>query len=208
MKGFPRWNKKENMPKKKKRKASSTRQLINIKTISDYSLCCYNDVELVFFLVQPPNLSVMSTENVGAKIFAMTNVIKGIEHIEILCLNSRDNFEYNKIFIKERIQKERNVQVRKLLEQDLIHLDKIQIQSATARSFALVIRIKKENQAEIFPLLRRIEKLLKLQGFTVERAGKEELKELLAVYFEQNVTSDQFEDVDGERWLKESEATL
>ena len=145
----------------------------------------------------------MSVENVGAKIFSMTNVLKGIDDIEILCLNSRDNFEYNKIFIKERIQRERNVQVRKLLEQDLIHLDKIQIQTATARLFALVVRIKEENQAEIFPLLRRIEKLLKLQGFDVERAGKEQLKELLAVYFEQNVTTDQFEDIDGERWLED-----
>ena len=82
-------------------------------------------------------------------------------------------------------------------------MDKIQIQTATARLFALVVRIKEENQAEIFPLLRRIEKLLKLQGFDVERAGKEQLKELLAVYFEQNVTTDQFEDIDGERWLED-----
>lgn len=191
--------------KKKKQKKDSTRQLMNIKTISDYSLCCFNHVELVFFLVQPPNLSVMSTENVGAKIFSMTNILKGIDDIEILCLNSRDNFEYNKIFIRQRIAEERNESVRKLLEKDLLHLDKIQIQTATARSFALVVRIKEEDKAEIFPLLRRIEKLLKLQGFSVERAGKEELKELLAVYFEQNVTTDKFEDMDGERWLKDED---
>ena len=96
--------------------------------------------------------------------------------------------------------------MKKLLEKDLLHLDKIQIQTATARSFALMIRIKEENQSEIFPLLRRIEKLLKLQGFDVERAGKEQLKELLAVYFEQNVTTDKFEDIDGERWLKDEQA--
>lgn len=191
------------MHKKQKKKNDSTRQLMNIKTISDYSLCCINQVELVFFLIQPPNLSVMSVENVGAKIFSMTNVLKGIDDMEILCLNSRDNFEYNKIFIKERIQKEKNSNVKRLLEKDLLHLDKIQIQTATARSFALIIRIKEENQSEIFPLLRRIEKLLKLQGFDVERAGKEQLKELLAVYFEQNVTTDTFEDMDGERWLKD-----
>lgn len=191
------------MRKKQKKKNNATRQLMNIKTISDYSLCCINQVELVFFLIQPPNLSVMSVENVGAKIFSMTNVLKGIDDMEILCLNSRDNFEYNKIFIKERIQKEKNSNVKRLLEKDLLHLDKIQIQTATARSFALMIRIKEENQSEIFPLLRRIEKLLKLQGFDVERAGKEQLKELLAVYFEQNVTTDKFEDIDGERWLKD-----
>lgn len=194
------------MRKKRKRKNNSTRQLMNIKTISEYSLCCINQIELVFFLIQPPNLSVMSVENVGAKIFSMTNVLKGIDDMEILCLNSRDNFEYNKIFIKERIRKEKNSNIKRLLEKDLLHLDKIQIQTATARSFALMIRIKEDNQSEIFPLLRRIEKLLKLQGFDVERAGKEQLKELLAVYFEQNVTTDIFEDVDGERWLKDEQA--
>lgn len=189
--------------KKKQKQKNSTKELMNIKTISDYSLCCLNHTELVFFLIQPPNLSVMSTESVGAKIFAMTNVLKGINDLEILCLNSRDNFEYNKIFIRDRIEKEQNESVRSLLEQDLIHLDKIQIQTATARSFALVVRIKEDDKVEIFPLLRRIEKLLKLQGFVVERAGKEDLKELLAVYFEQNVTTEKFEDIDGERWLKD-----
>lgn len=189
--------------KKNRKKKNSTRDLMNIQTISDYGLCCMNHTELVFFLIQPPNLSVMSAESVGAKIFAMTNVLKGIDDLEIICLNSRDNFEYNKIFMRERIEKEENESIRHLLEQDLLHLDRIQIQTATARSFALAVRIREENKAELFPLLRRIEKLLKLQGFAVERAGREELKELLAVYFEQNVTTERFEDIDGERWLKD-----
>ena len=175
---------------------------MNIQTLTDHSLLCFDQTELVFFLIQPPNLSVMSSENISAMIFSLTNILKGISELEILCLNSRDNFEYNKIFMRERISETKNESIRALLEQDLIHLDKIQIQTATARLFTLVIRIKKEDQAEIFPLLRRIEKLLKLQGFQVMRAGKEELKELLAVYFEQNVTTEKFEDVDGERWWK------
>ncbi len=183
------------------KKKNNTRQLLNIKTISEFSLICNNNEELVFFQIQPPNLSVMSPESIGAKIFSMTNVLKGIEGIEILCMNGRDNFDNNKNFIKQRIQKEKSEKIRRLLEKDLIHLDKIQIQTATARFFSLVIRIKEENQAEILPLLRRIEKLLKLQGFEVKKSSREELKEYLAVYFEQNVTTDKFENVDGERWL-------
>ncbi len=189
------------MNKQKNKKSKSTRQLMNIKTISEFSLYCYNNEELVFFKVLPPNLSVMSPESIGAKIFSMTNVLKGIDGIEILCLNGRDNFENNKIFIKQRIKEEKSEKIRKLLERDLVHLDKIQIQTATARNFSLIIRIKEENQSEIYPLLRRIEKLLKLQGFEVKKADKEELKELLAIFFEQNVTTDKFEDMDGERWL-------
>ena len=183
------------------KKKNNTRQLLNIKTISEFSLICNKNEELVFFQIQPPNLSVMSPESIGAKIFSMTNVLKGIEGIEILCMNGRDNFDNNKNFIKQRIQKEKSEKIRRLLEKDLIHLDKIQIQTATARFFSLVIRIKEENQAEILPLLRRIEKLLKLQGFEVKKSSREELKEYLAVYFEQNVTTDKFENVDGERWL-------
>ena len=189
------------MKKQKNKKSKSTRQLMNIKTISEFSLYCYNNEELVFFKVLPPNLSVMSPESIGAKIFSMTNVLKGIDGIEILCLNGRDNFENNKIFIKQRIKEEKSEKIRKLLERDLVHLDKIQIQTATVRNFSLIIRIKEENQSEIYPLLRRIEKLLKLQGFEVKKADKEELKELLAIFFEQNVTTDKFEDMDGERWL-------
>ena len=90
---------------KKNKKVSSTRMLINTKTITDYSLKLFNGEEVVFFVVQPQNLSVMSKENIGAKIFALTNVVKGLNDIEIICLNSRDNFEENKYFLKKEFRK-------------------------------------------------------------------------------------------------------
>lgn len=54
---------------------------------------------------------------------------------------------------------------------------------------------------EIFPYLNRIEKTLRGQGFSVKRAEKEDIKRILAVYYEQNVTTEKFEDFDGERWI-------
>jgi hypothetical protein len=186
-----------------KKKSSSTRQLINTKTISDYSLRLFDNEEIVFFIVQPQNLSVMSRDNINSKIFALTNVLKGLAEMEMICLNSRDNFEENKIFLKKRIEEENNPKIIKLLEEDLYHLDKIQIQTATARLFLLALRIKQEEQVEVHHLLQRIEKLIKLQNLNVKRARKEDIKNMLAVYFEQNVTTDVFEDIDGERWLKE-----
>jgi hypothetical protein len=53
----------------------------------------------------------------------------------------------------------------------------------------------------VFSYLSRIEKNLKDQGFIVKRADEADIKRLLAVYFEQNVTSERFEDFDGERWI-------
>ena len=178
MKRKKKTEKKDTVKKKtkKNKKVSSTRMLINTKTITDYSLKLFNGEEVVFFVVQPQNLSVMSKENIGAKIFALTNVVKGLNDIEIICLNSRDNFEENKYFLKKRIQEE------------------------TARLFLIAVRIKPDDQLEVHSLIHRIEKLIRMQNISVTRADKEMIKRMLAVYFEQNVTTSQFEDYDGKRW--------
>lgn len=185
-----------------KSKTKPTRQLINAKTIAESSLRLFNEDELVFFIIQPQNLSVMSKENIGSKIFALTNVLKGLADLEMICLNSRDNFEENKIFLKRRIEEENEKVIINLLKKDLYHLDKIQTQTATARLFLLCVRIKPNDQVEVMQLIHRIEKLIKLQNITVTRANKEEIKNMLAVYFEQNVTNDRFEDRDGMRWYE------
>ena len=190
--------------KKKKNKSNkklkSTRELINAKTISNDSLKLFNDDEIVFFVIQPQNLSVMSQENIGAKIFSLTNVLKGLADMEMICLNSRDNFEDNKLFIKKRISEETDEVIINLLKKDLYHLDQIQTQTASSRLFLLAVRIKPNDQVETVALIHRIEKLIKLQNLQVEKANKEQIKNMLAVYFEQNVTSDQFEDYEGMRW--------
>lgn len=190
--------------KKKKNKSNkklkSTRELINAKTISNDSLKLFNDDEIVFFVIQPQNLSVMSQENIGAKIFSLTNVLKGLADMEMICLNSRDNFEDNKLFIKKRISEETDEVIINLLKKDLYHLDQIQTQTTTSRLFLLAVRIKPNDQVETVALIHRIEKLIKLQNLQVEKANKEQIKNMLAVYFEQNVTSDQFEDYEGMRW--------
>ena len=53
----------------------------------------------------------------------------------------------------------------------------------------------------MFPYLNRIEKNLREQGFIAKRADKEDIKRILAVYFEQNVTTERFEEYDGDRWV-------
>ena len=65
----------------------------------------------------------------------------------------------------------------------------------------ILLRIREEEKTDIFPYLSRIEKSLKEQEFHVKRAEKEDIRRILAVYFEQNVTTEHFEDSDGERWI-------
>jgi len=183
-----------------KGKNSSTRRLLNLNTISNLSIKGFNKQELVYYAVTPFNLSVLSDENIDAKVFSLMNVIKGFNEIEILCLNSRENFGNNKLHIKGRIAEESNHVIRHLLQMDLDHIDEIQLTTATARSFLLCVRIHENNNHELHSYLNRIEKSLKTSGFSVKRLSKDELKTMLAVYYEQNVTTDKFEDIDGERW--------
>jgi len=194
----------ENMNKAEKKNAKQkqvTRQLINTKAVTDYSLATNRGDELVYFIIKPTNISVLSEESVSARIYALMTVLKGIAELEFLCLNSRENFEDNKQFLRTRLEQENHPAVRRLLEQDLSQLDRMQVQMATSREFLVVIRLRNEKQSEVFSYLNRIEKTLREQGFSTKRAGKEDIKRILAIYFEQNVTTEKFEDYDGERWI-------
>lgn len=191
----------EKTRKKEAKRQESTKDLMNIQDITDYSLVTGNQGELVFYIISPTNLSVLSRVSIGTRVYALMTVLKGIAEIEMLCLNSRESFEDNKSFLKTRMEQENDPAVRKLLEKDLNYLDRIQIQMATAREFMILIRLYEGNNTDIFPYLSRIEKSLKEQGFQVKRAEKEDIRRILAVYFEQNVTTEHFEDSDGERWI-------
>jgi len=192
-----------NMNRKRKQEArekASTRQLIGIEDITGYSLVTPHG-DLVFFMVKPTNISVLSDSSIGARIYALMNVLKGISDIEMLCLNSRENFEDNKSYLKARMDAEQNPVIRKLLAQDQTALDHMQVQMATAREFLIIIRLRNEKESDVQPYLSRIEKSLKDQGFTVRKAGESDIKRLLGVYYEQNVTTEVYEDYDGERWV-------
>lgn len=185
---------------KKKKKLLSTQSLMNIESITDYSLNTPYG-ELVYFIIHPTNIAVLSESTISNRIYALMTVLKGIAEIEMLCLNSKENFDDNKRFLRERIEEEPNPIIRNLLQKDNQNLDRMQVQMATAREFLIIIRLKDEKESDIFPYLSRIEKNLKDQGFTTRRANNTDIKRILAVYFEQNVTSDMYEDFDGERWV-------
>ena len=190
-----------------KKGKNPTKALVGIGEITPYSIKRAED-ELVYFLVKPTNISVLSESSVAGKINALANVLKSMDELEILCLSSNENFDANKEYLKSRMEEEENPVVRKLLEQDLKSLDKMQIQMATAREFIFVLRLKNEKDSNIYAYLSNIEKSIKDQGFTVRRATKADYMRILSVYFEQNVTSDFLQDYDGEKWIDDSSGHL
>ena len=119
----------------------------------------------------------------------------------MLALNSKESFERNKNFYRERQDCEELPAIRKLLEQDSKHLDRIQVLMASSREFYIIIRLRGDKDTDIFPYLSRIEQSINDNGFTTRRADEQDLKRMLGVYFEQNVTTEKFEDFDGDRWV-------
>ena len=186
--------------KKKDAREQSTRQLMGIDDITDYGIATRMG-ELVFFAIKPTNISVLPDAGVGARIYALLNVVKGMAEIEMLALNSKESFENNKAFYRQRANEEELPVIRKLLEQDSKHLDRIQVLMASSREFYILVRLQGKKESDVFSYLSRIEKSIKDNGFTVRRATEEDIKRMLGVYFEQNVTTERYEDHDGERWV-------
>ena len=195
------------MKKKKKNKQNgvSTRQLMGIESIKEYGIATKLG-DIVFFIVKPTNISVLPDASVSSRIFALLNVVKGQTELEMLAMNSKESFEDNKGYYRNRMDAEDNPAIRKLLEQDSKHLDRIQVMMASAREFYIMVRMRNEKESEVFPLLARIEKNIKDNGFITRRANDQDLMRMLGVYFEQNVTTERYDRFDGERWITGGDA--
>ena len=186
---------------KKDKRRQSTQQLMGIQKITDY--CISTDAgDLVFYIVRPSNLGVLPANAIYARIEALKNVLSTQANIELLALNSRESFTQNRAFYHDRLQQETNPEIRRLLEQDRQHLDEMQVQMTLAREFYLAVRLKNEKPDTAYTLLSTIETKFRDNGFTTRRAGKDDLKRLLAIYFEQNTTTERFEDYDGQRFME------
>ena len=106
--------------KKEHKRGQSTRQLMGLEEVTDYSLKTANG-EMVYFIVKPDNLSVLSNEGVRGRVMALSNLLRGTESVRILALNSRESFTRNKDWYAERIQQEELPALRELLQQDSQH---------------------------------------------------------------------------------------
>ena len=185
--------------KKKAKSAQSTQQLMGIDNLKDYCISTHMG-DLVFFIIKPTNISVLPDTSITARIYALLNVMKGLAEVEMLALNSKESFEYNKNFYRERMEQEELPAIGKLLAQDSQNLDRIQVLMASSREFYIVVRLRGEQGTDVFPYLSRIEQSINDNGFTTRRATQQDLKRMLGVYFEQNVTTEDFEDFDGDQF--------
>ena len=181
---------------KKKRGKKSVQNLLGLQGFTAYGLQTTGG-ELVFFAIQPTNISVLSHANVEIKIQNLLMVLRSLPHLEAVCLDSAQRFDDNQQFMGQRIRQEGNSRVRAALEQDRDFLDSIQLEMSTARQFVLALRFKNEKDSQIFSRINDAQKALHDEGFEAWRMGKPEIKRMLALYFESSMTGDQIPDMEG-----------
>ena len=103
--------------KQKKRKGSSVQDLIGVKTFTKYGLKT-NKAELLFYLVAPTNISVLSHANIEIKVRHLMMVLSALPDIEIACTDSSECFDDNKAYLHMRLDEEQNPKVKKILKNE------------------------------------------------------------------------------------------
>ena len=196
------------MAQKEKKNGASVQTLLGIKTFTDYGLST-NKGELLFFLITPSNISVLSTAAVEIKIRQLMLTLSALPDVEIVCTDSSECFDENKAYLIRRREEEPNAKIKKLLGKDLEFLGEIQLEMATARQFMFVARCRNMNPMQVFNYANTVQKTISEQGFDAHRMTKSEIKRFLALYFDVSLRGECMPDVDGMQFFagKEKEVT-
>ena len=192
MKWLQKWKE-----RKRLKQRQSTRQLMGIRKPLPHGVAIPGG-SLVFFLIHPDNLSVLSAEGIRQRVTALSNLFRAEEQVEVLGLDSRESFQQNQVYYQTRLEEETTPKIRELLQKDISYLDEIQTTSASSREFVLVLRM--EEQAALDEGgLRQKEKSLCDHGISVRLAEEQDVKRLLVSYYLHDADPESLEDVDGER---------
>ena len=192
MKWLQKWKE-----RKRLKQRQSTRQLMGIRKLLPHGVAIPGG-SLVFFLIHPDNLSVLSAEGIRQRVTALSNLFRAEEQVEVLGLDSRESFQQNQVYYQTRLEEETTPKIRELLQKDISYLDEIQTTSASSREFVLVLRM--EEQAALDEGgLRQKEKSLCDHGISVRLAEEQDVKRLLVSYYLHDADPESLEDEDGER---------
>ena len=85
--------------RQKKKKGRSVQELLGIRSFTQYGLAV-GKYELLFYLVSPTNISVLSHTNIEIKIRHLMMVLSAIPDIEITCTDSSECFDDNKAYLQ------------------------------------------------------------------------------------------------------------
>ena len=100
MKWFQKWKERKQLKQRQ-----STRQLMGVRKVLPHGVAVSGGC-LVFFLIHPNNLSVLSAEGIRQRVTALSNLFRAEEQVEVLALDSRVSFQKNQAYYQTRLEEE------------------------------------------------------------------------------------------------------
>ena len=182
--------------RKRKHGRKSVQNLLGLQGFTNYGLKTTGG-ELVYFAIQPINISVLSPANIENKIKKLHVVLNSHPRLEVICMDSAQRFDNNQLFIDQRILQENNPQVQLALKKDREFLSSIQLEMSTARQFVVILRFKNEKESQVFTDINIARKTFHDEGFEVHLMGKPEIKRMLALDFGASMKGDLIPDIEG-----------
>lgn len=186
------------------KKKNGVQGLIGLERFSKYGVQT-DKAEIVFFSVEPTNISVLSAANIDVKIHHLMMLLSTIPDLEIIALDSCECFDSNKNHVRKRLEIEENEAVRNLLQADYDFLDEIQSEMSSARQFMFAIRFRREKDEQIFNIINRVGKAISEHGFSARKMTKPEIKRMLALYFGTSISGEEIPDIEGEEYMEVTE---
>ena len=101
------------------RQRQTTRQLMGVTRLTEHGAVCGRD-ELLFYLLRPDNLSILSPEGIRGRVRALTGLLQGMASLELLALDSRESFLKNKQYYQRRLEEEPSPALRELFRQQVM----------------------------------------------------------------------------------------
>ncbi len=184
-------------------RSRSVQDLLGVKSFTNYGLAT-DKGELLFYQVSPTNVSVLSKDAVGTKIRQLMLTLSAKPDLEFVCTDASECFDDNKLYLTRRLEHETNPMIRSLLAKDKEFLDNIQLEMATARQFAFIVRCRNTKPEQVFAEMNRVEKAISEQGFDVKRMNKEDIKRFIAIYFDASYAGELIPEIDGIQFINTS----
>ena len=188
--------------KKELRQRQSTRQLMGIDRLTAGHGVATPHGELVYFLIRPDNLSVLSPEVTRGRIQSLMELLRATDQARLLALDSRESFSMPKIYYQQRMEQETNPAIRELLAQDKKHLDSIQTMTASAREFLVCYTLERRNGENADARIAQMAKDIRDRGFHIRAVEEQDVMRMLSVYYTQDVTTEHFDAFDSESVVK------
>ena len=192
--------------KKSRKKLKNTRQLMGVASIHDDYLRVFSNKIKVALLIKPANINVLSDEVVISKITSLMNVLKTVSDVELLCVNSTQNYDDNISYLNNLVKTESNIILQDLNKKTIDFLNSIRVNMATNREFFVQMTFNASNTTDDTrsSAVRRTLQQLREGGFIVRLANNEDYKRILTIYYD-SAFNDDYSDYDGLKYITESD---